>query len=211
VSRALQEHSDAGVRRECAEALGRVPDWDSSGVLAAALKDAKAEVRREAARSLMKRGDRQATAHLTVLLRDRDSSVRQAAVRALGAFGDAAALEAVRALASDRDSGVRLAVVEALASADSFRDPEPFLSVMTGRDFLGRQAAALALGRLGEPKAIPLLIDALDDFLVHDSVISALGMHKEQATVAQALSEAVRNHRKEQVRLHAATVRATAR
>ena len=137
----LLGHLDDGssnVRVAVVRALGRIADERAVVPLVSRLQDAEPEVRREAARALGELGDPRATATLMLSLQD---AARAVQIQALDALGKLRASEATSAIAALLARGAR-------GSA---------LRVGPLRD-----AALLALGRIGQPDAIGLLIDELE-------------------------------------------------
>src|SRR5262249_34752475 len=76
---------------------------------------------------------------------------------------DADSLEAIRAALGEKDDNVRRAAVEALAALPGQNDPEPFIGVLRGQGYSSRVAAATALGKLDNARAIAALLEALGD------------------------------------------------
>jgi HEAT repeat protein len=96
-------------------------------------------------------------------LNDKDPSVRWQAAEALGTRGEMAVPRLLSALQS-RDVLVRIGVIEALAM---IRDPRTFppLTAVSHHDqsLEVRWAAILALGEIGSPNSIPILVPLLRD------------------------------------------------
>jgi uncharacterized protein (DUF2336 family) len=84
----LLDDRDTFVRRNAAEALGKIGDLKSKPFLLATLDDSEPAVREAAARSLgwLSGLDSETRSKLTVLLRDVDMSVQRAAAQALNRF-----------------------------------------------------------------------------------------------------------------------------
>jgi HEAT repeat protein len=114
--------------------------------------------------------------------------VRQAAAVALGAIGDARAVEPLIAALKDEDSGVRLWAAKALDAIGWKPETgeaealyliaqrkwdgcvkigapavEPLIAALKGEDWRVREAAAEALGKVGDARAVEPLIAALKD------------------------------------------------
>lgn len=158
--------------------------------LADRLGDPRPAVQDRARHELAKRGS-QATPALAKALKDPTSvDKRRNAVWALTRLDGAAARAAVRSALSDADESVRLA---ALHSISLWRDRdavEPLLKVLeTGTPPLQR-AAAEALGRLGDPRAVPPLLAAAGakpDRILEHSLIYALIEIDDPGAVRRAL------------------------
>lgn len=157
---ALQDPSVA-VRRESAHALGELGDAAAAEGLIAALQDPAPEVVEEAAWALGQTGDRQAVPALRLLLRNRretpSNRIRMAAAGALGRLGGS---EAVGAL------------LDVLATA-----PEADLA----------ETAVRALGEIGDRRAVPALVAALEAEGVTDglrlALVQSLGLLGDRAAL----------------------------
>jgi len=140
LSRALQNR-DAALRCTAVELLGQIGARQTGAALRTraaepligALRDGDVAVRRAAANALGQAGDAQALDPLISTLQDRD--VRELAVAALGEIG-----------ARQTDPGVRSRAVE------------PLISALKDRAAAMRNAAAEALGRIGDPRAASPLV-----------------------------------------------------
>ena len=144
--------ADAVVRRESLKALRRLKARDAAAPISKLLDDPEASVRAEAAEVLGSLGVASSAAELRKRLRDDDPQVRVAAVDALGGLG---ATEGVEALLGDGEACVRAAVVRALP------DGVPVEKLLEDPDGAVRDAAARALGRRGDAKAVPALLTLL--------------------------------------------------
>lgn len=131
VQTARLSSADAEERRDAVLRLGAMARPESSRAAAAALGDREAIVRATAARSVLSLPSGEAATLILPLLRDRDEFVRREAAYALGLTRNAIGLEA---LAS---------AVEA--------DKRPSV----------RGAAAVALGQIGDARAVPALTGVL--------------------------------------------------
>ncbi len=139
----LLGHLDDGsapVRLEVVRALGRIGDPRAVVPMVSRLQDQSSDVRRETARALGQLGDKRAAATLMLALQDKSVAVR---VQALDALGRLRAEESVAAIAA-----LLSATGESLAGADLARGPM-------------QDAALRALGRIGTPEAVEILIGAL--------------------------------------------------
>ena len=186
--KALGYKKDWEVRWDAARALGEIKDPRAVEPLSAALKDERFSVRQAAAEALGKIGNARAVEPLIAALGDERSDMRQAAAKALGAIGDARAMEPLIAALKDKDSAVRKAAAEALdhlgwkpaqdesagwywmakhdwdkCVALGALAVEPLIAALKDENSDVRQAAAKALGKIGDPRAVEPLIDALQD------------------------------------------------
>jgi len=181
------------VRREAAGALGRLRDRRAVGALAEALNDSDTDVREAIAMALGNIGDREAIRPLVLALRDSASGVRRMVAAALSRIDPSwnsapetcAAAEELKVLLKNEDSTVRYYVSQFLtglggidpgvvpAGTEDMLVSSPAkrrkLAVNLLETLLGdwdrdlRQAAAEALGRLGDSRAQPALLRAQAD------------------------------------------------
>jgi HEAT repeat protein len=174
------------VRKAAVGALASLKETSAVPALIPMLKDPDHDVRETACATLTKLGDRRAIAPLIVALADAQSSVRHAAACALRdiapewerASEALAAIPELRAACKDREYWVRHAARDAMQRIDSAAQNAPVFEPLneklnvavdvlmlalkhSERDF--RQAAAEALGRLGNPQIANLLMPALHD------------------------------------------------
>jgi len=159
---------DTGVRGAAAEALGQIGDPRTVEPLIAALRDEDSNVRRVAAWALGKIGDSQAVEPLIAALRNEDGNMRRVAAWALGKIGDSRAVEPLIAVLEDQatKNWWRYSVREAAAEAlGRIGEPavEPLIAALQDEDSNMRQGAAGALGRIGEPAVEPLIAALRDE------------------------------------------------
>ncbi len=104
------------IRREAAEALGRIGKVDSIEPLTTALRnDAAMEVRRQAAESLGEIGDTRVVLALITALGDTESQVRDSVATVLGKMGDVQAVDPLTELSKRETHGkVKKAATDAL-------------------------------------------------------------------------------------------------
>jgi len=176
------------------------------GGLIKALRHEKHDVRQAAARALGRIGDARAVEPLIAALKDKYFKLRETAAWALGYIGDARAVEPLIAVLKDKEKGLdlRQAAAWALeqlgwkpdqgedgawywivrrdwekAVALGFPAVEPLIAVLKDayEDGDVRQAAAGALGKIGDARALEPLIAALKDGSsgVRQAVAEALG------------------------------------
>jgi HEAT repeat protein len=156
---AALKDKDAAVRRGAAMTLGKIPDPRAVEPLLAALKDMDGRVRLEAEGALGKIKDPRAVEPLIADLKDENASVRRAARRVLGEIGEPAVGPLVTAL---KDRGVRS---EAFYTLVAIGEPavELLLTALKDDDGEVREAAAMALQYIPDPRSVGPLIDALKD------------------------------------------------
>jgi HEAT repeat protein len=176
------------------------------GGLIKALRYKKNDVRKAAAAALGKIGDARAVEPLIATLKDKYFKLRQTAAWALGYIGDARAVEPLIAVLKDEEKDLDLQWAAAwalerlgwkpdqgengawywIAKRDwektvalGFSAVEPLISVLKGADVDGdaRQAAASALGKIGDTRALEPLIAALKNVIngVRQAAAEALG------------------------------------
>jgi HEAT repeat protein len=162
------------VREVAFESIANIGNPNTVDTLISILEDPSVDYyfRSKAARALGRIGDPKAIEPLIRTLENETTwsggTVREAIAEALGAFRDPRATDAlVAALASDY-----LSACAAAASLKKLRDKravEPLIRILEGdpsqhHDY-EREFAAQILGVLGDPRAIPALVNALyDDF-----------------------------------------------
>ncbi len=160
------------VRRDAAEALGKLGDRQAVAPLTACLKDGTNSVRFSAAEALGKLGDQRAVAPLIACLKDKDVD-RSYAAEALGKLGDKQAVEPLIACLKDKEVD-RSYAAEALGKLADKRAVEPLIGCLKDEDQRVRRHAAEALGKLGDKRAVEPLIAALPDWPVKDAIGTAL-------------------------------------
>ena len=174
------------VRESAARALGRIGDRRAVEGLIAALRDRDGAVRTVAAEALGRLGDSKAIKGLIALFKDSSKLVRVSATIALTQIGDATVDPLIAGL-KDENFQVRLHSVQALGGITSdyptgrswLRDSRPvpgLIACLKDKDRAVREDAAIALGMIGDPSAVPALIEALKDGQVKVRAIMALGM-----------------------------------
>ncbi|HEY2948799.1 MAG TPA: HEAT repeat domain-containing protein [Micromonosporaceae bacterium] len=184
------------------------PGWSA---LAAAITDERPQVRAGAAYGLWQAREETTIPVLLEALNDSERYVRGYAALALGEFGEPSVIEPVAALADDPDAEVRVCAATTLGREDDDRagplfraalakngDAARLAAALIGRhqiemgvdpliEALGnesaelRAACAVALGQVGDPRALPALDLAAED--------PATGAAAEAAREIRALSE----------------------
>src|SRR6266581_125638 len=174
------------VREGAAKALGLLKDKRAVDPLIAALRDRDGSVRTIAAEALGRIGDPKATKGLMALFKDTSKLVRVAATIALTQIGEPTVAPLIEGL-KDENFQVRLHSVQALGGITSdyptgrswLRDSRPvppLIALLKDKDRAVREDAAIALGMIGDPSAVPALIEAMQDGAVRVRAIMALGM-----------------------------------
>ena len=174
------------VRESAAKALGLLKDTRAVDGLIAALRDRDGSVRTIATEALGRIGDPKAIKGLMALFKDSSKLVRVAATIALMQIGDATVDPLMEGL-KDENFQVRLHSVQALGGITSdyptgrswLKDSRPvpgLIALLKDKDRAVREDAAIALGMIGDPIAVPALIEAMQDGTVRVRAIMALGM-----------------------------------
>ena len=156
------QHKDPTVQYDAAEALGDIGDERAVEPLLAALKnDETGGVRWKAAEALSKLGT-PAVAGLISALQHDDDDVRWKAAIALGEIGDPQAIPSLINVLCDEDRFVRSRAAYALSMIGEAA-VDPLIHALREGDGNLRWGAAIALGKIQNPRAIDPLIHALAD------------------------------------------------
>jgi HEAT repeats/PBS lyase HEAT-like repeat len=126
------------------------------------------ENRRAAVRYLAKLGCSEAGPEILRLTRAEDPRVRRAAVRALGKLGHEPALPRLREiLETDSDRATREWAIVAVGQLRDRKSYDLLLSLLEASALSTRRAAAIALGELGDPRAISAIREASSSEPIH--------------------------------------------
>jgi HEAT repeat protein/beta-lactamase regulating signal transducer with metallopeptidase domain len=160
--RALSD-STAAVRKEAAEALGRLKATAAVPGLIRGLNDEDASVRLTVVRALARIGDGQAADGLVDALTDPSASVRSSAAEAIGELGVRRAAPAVASLLNDEHPDIRR---QAIAQLWRLRDTSSVDAI--GRLVIDtvaavRRTAVSALGQFRQSSSYGVLVGALSD------------------------------------------------
>ena len=156
---------DIYTQKRAAQILGGLGDSRAVKPLIRVLKDEIDSIFTQwVAEALGKIGDARAVEPLAHALKSKDFLVRRKAAGALGKIGDARALEPlIQVLKNgDRDWHVVRGAAEALGEIGK---PvfEPLMQALKDEDPIVRTGVAVALGRIGDARAVEPLIQALKD------------------------------------------------
>lgn len=150
-------HPDEEQREVVAAALGELGHPRAVFPLRQALGDVSAAVRAAAAEALGKIGSSEGVPGLMSALEDREPEVRAAAARSLGWIKEPEGVPRLLEVLRDADEDIQRAAAEALADIG-----EPaFEGLAAALNDRRAVQAAEALGLLGTPDAVPLLLAAL--------------------------------------------------
>jgi HEAT repeat protein len=157
--KALQEESVAA-RQDAAEALGIIGDPAALRPLRQMLTDADADVRMTAALSLIKIGDDALFPEIVKALRAEDPNVVVGAALALGRLADRRVVPNLVEAFKTQDARVGAAVAWALGQCGDAACL-PWLMTAVEQGFAASNCCE-ALGRIADPRAVPVLIKALE-------------------------------------------------
>lgn len=167
--------SDLAVQEAASAILVTIADARVLPTLLLALRSNNWIVRMHAAQALGRVKNADTVEALIPLLQDKVKAVRDEAATTLAAIGDAAIPCLVRALKHD-DWLVRLHAVESLGKARSPLAVEPLLSVLfNDRDSAVREDAVRALGDIGDAQAVDHLYVAMREPGLRTVAVEALG------------------------------------
>lgn len=189
---AAMDDPSLDVRSEAAVALGEIRDSRAVEPLCAKLRDPGAGISVEVIRALGKIGDGRAAPALAEALRRGEQEERAAAAHALGALATAEALAALRETLADPGTPDEVAIgcIRALSSARDL-DAVPVIASRLGCCRRGLHIEAIrALGRLGDHRAVPPLMQELaaeQDQVVVTHLAVALALLGAQEAVAPLL------------------------
>jgi HEAT repeat protein len=138
-----------------------IAQWWAVWKLSRKLKDKNATDRLAAVGALGQMGGQAVVKPLARALRDSASEVQAAAVHALGQTGHDSAVQPLMAILGQRDDVV--AALVALGSASL----KPLMKAVLSDNSSIRAGAAHALGKMGDPRALPALFEALKNPLSH--------------------------------------------
>jgi HEAT repeat protein len=171
-------------------ALGEIGDPRAVEPLIACLRDASPFVRQVAANALGKIKDSRAVEPLVDALSDPDETVRKNAVQALVEIGSFPAIEQFITMLGDPSEEVRMLAVRALVEIGA-PAVEMLIDSLKGNV---RWYAILALGEIGDPRAVEPLIACLRDTspFVRQVAANALGKIKDSRAV-EPLVDALRD------------------
>lgn len=174
------------VREHAAKACGEIKDPRMVDPLIAACRDRDGAVKSAAAEALGKLRAAKAVPALIKLFADTSKTVRETAGTALVAIGEPSVDPLFDAL-GHRDFVVRCHAVRALGGMTTdyqigrswVKDPkvvDKLLDMLKDPDRAVREDATIALGMIGDPRAVDGLIEAMKDGAVKRHAIMSLGM-----------------------------------
>jgi len=182
---------DSGVRVEATRALGEFEDRRALDSLLEGLNDNSPSVREAAIRALKSYEDSRISDSIIRLLNDSSALVRSAAVWYMREKPDKRAVEALIPLLSDEKT-IASASAQALAKIGDAKAVDSLIKIvrseydrerMLGGDIYLRVSAINALGQIGDKKATPVVIDALQEKELKISAVDALKTLKDNRAV----------------------------
>lgn len=183
------------VRAEAARLIAENNIEVAPSALVNGLDDPNPNVRRYCAMALGRKRVRAAVKPLFEVLRDDDWRVRAEAVTALGQIGDARAAAWLVQLLGDNDSYVRFCAVATLRELVNESHRELLRRAYARARPVAQPSLAIALGELGEPAALEVLISVTrtNDAVLRRYAIEALG-HYPAAAVTNALAPLLQSY-----------------
>jgi HEAT repeat protein len=172
LSRTLAD-TEGDVRRECVVALGEIGGPTVVVPIIGRLDDDQVSVRKAAVDQLKNLGDKRAVIPLLERLTDSSKDVRITAIEAVGKLGDQSAAPALIRLLRDPMVEVRLAAVEALGLLKATDATEALIPLLDRGDEMG-QKVAMALGRIGDARAVRELVVRLKSESLRLAAVEAL-------------------------------------
>ncbi|MBP89846.1 MAG: dehydrogenase [Planctomycetaceae bacterium] len=183
---------------------GQAIDWQNepSAKLTAILNDGRPAVRDRAIRELAKRGPKSVSAlEEAASSNTRDVLTRRNGVWALSRIGTPRALAAIRKRLADEDGSVRQAAAHSLGANRDRESTSSLLPLLNDADLAVRRETATALGKMGQPSAIPALLNSVGEenldrvqqhalvyamIDINDRTVTAKGLASENARIQRA-------------------------
>ncbi|MEZ5313725.1 MAG: HEAT repeat domain-containing protein [Thermoanaerobaculia bacterium] len=169
--------SEARVRSQAAEALGKVEMESATPALVARLEDESADVRQAAVEALAEIGASSARSAIEARLSDPDADVRESAADALEEIGTSASVGALERALGDPSWSVREEVLETLGEIGGPSAARAATSAADDVNANVRAEAAQILGENPSGRAIEALSSLAGDpdFRVREEAVEALG------------------------------------
>jgi HEAT repeat protein len=153
----LQLHPDL-VEEETIEALGTIGDPRAATPLIRTLQSPRSLLRRAAARALGRLGNKEAIPALIEVARDGDADIRRAAFQALRLLEAREAWQVVSEGVLDDRPSVRVAAAEAVAELELFEARDSLRQSLARFPNEGASSVAYALGVVGAPEDLGLVM-----------------------------------------------------
>lgn len=222
VSRLLRD-PDLDVQGKAVEMMIQLNHPETALYLADALKDESEYSRRAAVEVLNEIGSKDSIKQLFTALKDNDWWVRSRAGDALAEIGGPKIVDAVVSLIKDEDEELRRTAIEILDATKDNRAVDALIKATDDTDWWVRERAVDALSKIGNPKALPKLLDMLGKDAKTDTVviraIGKLGNHEQISRIVAMLGHSEREVQVEAIKAislladesHADTVRSALR
>lgn len=163
----LATDSDASVRRDVAQALGRFPVGQGSDLLRAFLEDSEDDVIAAALVSVGQRGEGDLLETVMGMTQSGSPRIRAGAARALSGLSyeeiERGVIETLLSATSDDDDEVRIAAAEALSSFGSEMAVLGISQLTQDRNGEVRLRAIAALSQVQDRSAVGVLVSLLED------------------------------------------------
>jgi len=156
------------VREDAAQALGEINDSRGLSALMEVIDDKQPRMRSAVAEAIGKIRDPKAYTALHQLVNDESPEVRKAAALALGKIGHPESSVDLINLLKDSKTDVRLAAVHGLKELPGIIGVPGLVGAMENKEWQVQLVAALALGKLKLPQAIPVLFRLIAKSLHHN-------------------------------------------
>lgn len=174
------------VREQAAKTLGLLKDAQAVSALMLVCRDRDGAVKSAAAEALGRIGDPKAVPTLIKLFKDNSKIVRETAGTALVQIGDES-IPALLETLNDPHFVIRCHGIRALGGMTTdyqigrawTKDPrvvDALIKALKDEDRAVREDATMALGIIGDTKAVPGLMEAMKDGIVKRHAIASLGM-----------------------------------
>lgn len=184
---AIRDHAiSLAVRHLEPEDLGRLVADDENATL------------RNAALEALERQGPYAVPYLREMAVDTNPEVAMFAVQALTRVPDPGTIPTLVRLLEHDDENVSLAAIEALGSHGA-EDAVPRLREMMSGGFWQQFAVIRSLGEIGDPRGVPSILEALNDEMLVEPAVEALGGIATAACLGP-LAEVIENNAQEPVR-----------
>jgi len=154
--------TDESSREEAVSALSGLNDDRIIFPLIKVLRDESPYVRRSAANALGNTGSLIAVKPLIEALADEDRLVREAAAEGLGHLGKIATPELIKRV-SDKDWRIRMGIVIAFRITQNNPNIDLIIQMLSDNSLYVRREAVKSLGRIGDQRIFPYLVEAVND------------------------------------------------
>lgn len=172
-------------RFQAIKALGDTRNSEFVELLLPALKDENSAVRGQAVASLGNIGDPRATIMLLSVFEQDKITVRSIAARALGQIGDERAAPLLIKALVEKDQWLHESVYEALCKFKSTQTVDLLIAALKDNNWRVRCVASTILGKKGIVRALPTLIELIDNDKnrrVKEAAVKAVGLIEQPET-----------------------------